>query len=807
MLYLHDLNKNMKLPSFFHPSHSIAARLTWRVVGTLFLISMILSALVLAAIWIVGILIFGALYWSRMDVSEEKINTVFSAVEVALSNNVPELEESINNKDKEFYAIDHLLRLNPNIVGAAYALNPDYEPRKGQLVAPYVYRDSTGIKSKRLDNPEYDYIHKEWFAKPIEMGKTLWTEPYVDEGGGEILMTTCSMPLFNNKGEMYVVQTADLSLNWITKLTEEVDSLNNTDYYLGLRKKDKGHSRSFIVTANGNFVVHPDKKLQATERIENYFKSPKEKKAKNAIKEILSGENGITSFTDQDGNTNFMFYGPIKHTGWTMVTMVPFRDLLTPVNLFIRILIISLIIGLIIIALVCRRNIHNLTKPLRLFANSADEIAKGNFIAPLPKIKSKDEMLKLHNSFSTMQQSLISQIEEIKKANEEKGRIESELAIARNIQMSMIPKTFPAFPDRTDIDVFASLTPAKEVGGDLYDYLIRDEKLFFCIGDVSGKGIPASMVMAVTRALFRTATAHDSNPNKIMGGINEMLVDDNDSSMFVTLFVGVLDLPTGRLRYCNAGHNSPLLIDTTSTTILPCEANLPLGIMEKYKFAMQEAIISPQTTVFLYTDGLTEAENVRFELFKEERVIDVAKRTGPKPQELIEEMKRIVSRFVGNADQNDDMTMLAIQYTKQQLAYSRLSRSITLPNDIEQVPQLAAFVEEVCEEIELDMSTSMSINLAIEEAVVNVMSYAYPPGTEGNVTIEAMANEVQLKIIITDSGKPFDPTTKEKIDTTLPAEERMIGGLGIHLVREIMDSINYERTNGKNVLTLRKKLT
>ena len=277
--------------------------------------------------------------------------------------------------------------------------------------------------------------------------------------------------------------------------------------------------------------------------------------------------------------------------------------------------------------------------------------------------------------------------------------------------------------------------------------------------------------------------------------------------MFVTLFIGVLDLPTGRLRYCNAGHNSPLLIETSKIELLPYDANIPLGVMKEWKFVMQEIVINPQTTLFLYTDGLTEAENTRHEQFQEEHMIEVAKQSSQQPQALIEQMEKEVSLFVGNADQNDDRTMLAIQYTKQQLPYSKLVRSITLPNNIEQVPELSAFVEEVCEEVGLDMSTTMSMNLALEEAVVNVMSYAYPPGTVGDVTIEAMANEIQLKFIITDSGKPFDPTAKEDIDTTLPAEERVIGGLGIHLVRQIMDSINYERIDGKNVLTLRKKLT
>ena len=220
-------------------------------------------------------------------------------------------------------------------------------------------------------------------------------------------------------------------------------------------------------------------------------------------------------------------------------------------------------------------------------------------------------------------------------------------------------------------------------------------------------------------------------------------------------------------------------------------------------------MIAPQTTIFLYTDGLTEAENKQHELFGEDRLAAVAeacaKAQEQKPQHLIERMTKAVQTYVGDAEQSDDLTMLAIQYTKSMRA-EHMHRTITLPNDVQKVPELAQFVEEVCEEVGFDMATTMQLNLALEEAVVNVMNYAYPSGVTGNIDIDARANDVRLKFTISDSGSPFDPTAKEEVDTTLSAEERSIGGLGIHLIRQIMDSINYEYVDGKNVLTLRKRL-
>lgn len=792
----------MKLPKIFKSSSSIANHLTWRVVGTITLIFTLISALIFIITWGVGFGLLMALYKTEMNASSEKINSIFSAVEIAVQNNKPEVVESLRENDNEFFAVKHLLKLNPNIVGAAVAYNPDFEPRKGEPFAPYAYRDGDTIKTRQLNTPEYDYLNKEWYKKPIEVKEGWWSEPYVDKGGGEIPMTTFSLPLVNKKGEICAVQTADIALDWITELVQHVDSIYNNEYYRGV---DSGHSSCFIVTHQGSFVAHTNEDLVMNSNLKDYFTKILKVKKEGLIDNIVTRKKSILSFRDNTGKSYIIVLSPIKHTTWTICIVVPMEDITIPINAFIYTSVFLMLIGLIIVGLVCRRTIHRITKPLMKFTDSVDEIAKGNLKTELPEIKTKDEMLRLRNSFEMMQHSLIEHIEQTKTINEEKGRMESELRIASDIQGSMLLTTFPAFPDRNDIDIFAQLKPAKEVGGDLYDYYIRDEKLFFCVGDVSGKGIPASLIMVVTQALFRTAVAHQSNPGKIISGINDISCREGDSSMFTTLFVGVLDLPTGRLRYSNAAHNGPILINNSEITSLPCDPNIPVGL-DSWKFTTQEVIISPQTTIFLYTDGLTEAENLSHEQFEEERIFEVARQTEGQPQILIEKMTKAVEQFVGNAEQSDDLTMLAIMYTKQSEQDARLQRSITLINDVEQVPELTAFVEEVCEELNFDMDTTMSLNLAIEEAVVNVMEYAYPADTKGEIKIEALANSVRLKFVISDWGKPFDPTSMEEVDTTLSVEERPIGGLGIHLVRQIMDSLNYERIDGKNVLTLRKKL-
>ena len=330
-------------------------------------------------------------------------------------------------------------------------------------------------------------------------------------------------------------------------------------------------------------------------------------------------------------------------------------------------LLFFILIGLIVVFFTGRRHIRKVANPLKQLAASADEVAKGNFDAPLPEMKQRDEIHQLRDSFENMQQSLSRYVKQLREATAQKAAIESELKIAHDIQMSMLPKTFPPYPERDDLDIYGSLTPAKGVGGDLFDFYIRDERLFFCIGDVSGKGVPASLYMAVTRSLFRNVSAHESEPHLIVKALNVAQSEGNDTSMFVTLFVGVLDLKTGRLDYCNAGHDAPLLIGN-DVTILPCQSNVVIGIIPDFEFEKQQTMLAPQSTIFLFTDGLNEAENTRQEQFGDQRIMGIAQSLTVmgdyRPANVVAKMGEAVHSFVGNAEQSDDLTMLAIQYIK-----------------------------------------------------------------------------------------------------------------------------------------------
>ena len=401
-------------------------------------------------------------------------------------------------------------------------------------------------------------------------------------------------------------------------------------------------------------------------------------------------------------------------------------------------------------------------------------------------------------------------LERLRRVNAEKERISSELRVASQIQQSMLPN---CQMKHNEVEIFGSLVPAREVGGDLYDYFIRDEKLFFCIGDVSGKGTPAAMLMARASSSFRAFSKNENDPARIMQDINEAACQGNDTSMFVTLFIGVLDLPTGHLRYCNAGHDAPMIMANGQWTLLDAKPHVPVGLFDDTKYSAQETYIQPGSTMFLYTDGLTEAKNIEHEQFRMERVEKVLASCVDKcPQELLETVTEAVHGFVDNAEQSDDLTMMAIHYTPLQFE-TKLSETLTLKNDALEVAKLSTFLKSFFEKmmvgtdhLNFGQSLASELRLAIEEAVANVIEYAYPAETEGNIEVTMMFDGHRLKVLIVDSGMPFDPTAKKKIDIPKSADELQIGGFGIYLVRELMDSINYERIDGQNILTLKKQI-
>lgn len=676
---------------------------------------------------------------SQLENTKVQVLDILNQAENAVRNNIWLAGLCLTTPDTLPRVTEHIVRENPVVIGSTVALLPDYNIKSG-LLSPYSFKDPvTGqIISKSLATEEYDYPSQEWFLNGLEHEDGFWSEPYIDTGGGDIVMTTFSMPVKDPSGKTAAVITADISLDWLT------DLVGGSPVY--------PNAYNMIFSRSGKIMVCPVESLVMRNTFHEVAGQFEDTAAIASLnRSMFSGETGSVTIRRKRALSR-VYYAPIERAGWYMSVVIPDKQIFSEirkVNSFVNLL---QAIGILMLFLILRNAARN---------------------------------QKRYN-----------------KLTENKDRMENELRIARDIQMSMIPKVFPPFPERDDLDISAILVPAREVGGDLYDFFIRDEKLFFCIGDVSGKGVPASLVMAVTRSLFRTISAREESPGRIVSTLNDSMVEMNESNMFVTFFCGILDLATGRMRFCNAGHNAPMTL-TDAKRKLDVVPNLPLGIIPRMEFQEQEIAMGYDDVLFLYTDGLTEAENAGHELFGETRMANVLSTRRDSRGHLLA-LEQAVADFVKDAPRSDDLTMLLIHYVKKSPMFH--ARHIVLKNDIQQIPFLNDLIHEIAEKINLDESLAMGINLALEEAVTNVMMYAYPEGVEGKVNVDAFASDKSLKFIISDRGKEFDPTAKPEPDITLKAEDRPIGGLGIHLVRKIMDSVSYKRVDGKNMLTMIKNI-
>ena len=384
-------------------------------------------------------------------------------------------------------------------------------------------------------------------------------------------------------------------------------------------------------------------------------------------------------------------------------------------------------------------------------------------------------------------------------------RIEQELEFARTIQDSALPKNF-AFP-RDDFTIYATMTPAREVGGDFYDFFFVDQhKLAMVIADVSGKGIPAALFMMRAKTAIRGLAEAGRGPAEVLYRANNTLCEGNEAEMFVTAWLGIIDLETGLMKCANAGHEYPVLMRAGGEyELLKDRHGLALAAMDQMKYKEYELQLNPGDRLFVYTDGVPEAIDGRTEQYGTERMIRVLNETRNETLEAaLAAVKKDLDAYVGDLDPFDDVTMLNFCYEGTGKEAGRMS-VLAVEAKTENLPKVLSFVDGTLEEAGCSMKTQMQIDVAVEEIFVNIASYAYAPGT-GDAVIRTETGEDGVTIEFRDRGKPFDPLAKADPDVTLSAEERQIGGLGIYMVKKSMDEVSYRHEDGENILTIRKKL-
>ncbi len=511
--------------------------------------------------------------------------------------------------------------------------------------------------------------------------------------------------------------------------------------------------------------------------------------------------------TDNEYGYNYTAVYPILDENGQAIAEIQYildmQQLRDHLNSFLgSILMISLVIILVAILGYILFIRFVIIKPIGKLAAFTETITETqDFEGKSIEIKTGDEIQALGNSFNFMLREIEDYISNLSKVTAEKERIGAELDVATKIQASMLPCIFPAFPERDEFEVYATMNPAKEVGGDFYDFFMVDEdNLAIVVADVSGKGVPAALFMVIGKTLIKDHTVPGKDLGEVFTEVNELLCEANSEELFITAFVGVLNLKSGEFRYVNAGHEIPY-ISRNNEAFVPhkIRAAFVLAGMEGMRYKSGVFQLEPGDKIFQYTDGVTEATNKNNELFGMNRLTQSLANVSTKsPAEILPAVKADIDSFVGEAPQFDDITMLCLEYKKR----SGVNEGKTVPVSIDSIPELTAYIEEVFEAESLPLKAITKMNIALDEIFSNIVKFS--GATKAKVTC-GVENGDTAYMIFADNGIAYNPLDQKAPDITQSAEEREMGGLGIYMVKKSMTSVTYEYAGGYNNLTLKLK--
>lgn len=541
---------------------------------------------------------------------------------------------------------------SPEVFGSCLAYEPYAHNKQSYWYGPYNYETKSGVRYKVLGSRDYNYFNQDWYRLPKLLNRPVWTDPYFDKGGGDALMCTYSVPYYKiEKGKRLFkgVLTMDISLSSFERIVNSVRVFKS--------------GFAFLVSKKGKIINYPDF-TSVNENIMDIARIGKGVNTIKAVGEMLQGKRG---FVRVDGlraekDPSFLFYSPVASTGWSLGIIFPEKELFSDFLDFFRRLIIIFTVCVFSILITTVLITRRLTLPISRLVDATHRIGQGDFKAPLPIHRSKDEISQLTNAFSVMQEELATYLRNLQETTIAKEKIESELNIAHTIQMGMLPTGFPV---RKECDLFAMLESAKAVGGDLYDFFFLDEdNLCVAIGDVAGKGVPAALFMTITRTLFRSNISLSTPLHEAIQRINNSLGKENPNQMFVTFWAGIVDLRSGEMEFCNAGHNFPYLIEKNGNVKkIPQTNGLPLGVFEETLYTSRNIRFLPGEILVLYTDGITEALNLAQKFYGDKKLTRLLSDPGNKTAKEIG-LKLIgdVHSFAQGLEQADDITILVLVY-------------------------------------------------------------------------------------------------------------------------------------------------
>jgi len=805
------------------------------------------SLMILAAITIVFGLIFGIMSYKTQNMLNKM--TVENGEETSRANvnyidklfNASKLigedlshkltDHPMTKSDMDDFLLQSLFNarnLVPQVVAVVVAYEPGMGPEtpKGEYMrlARFNHTDTKLVTGA-------NYQDKEWYASTRDGKTSRWQEPFIGEFVPEPI-AVYTVPLFkkdkNGEDVLVGVLAVDMSIEF---LKEEIGSIpvSNSGYAL-------------VTTAKNLAVAYP-KELAQGKRNRDII--VREKRGQKLIDFDRKGRDssGLFIGTVADGEESAIYYTTINSTNWTFMVVWPIQKYLKDQSAMRRLFLLMALGGYGIIFVIILLISFRVAKPLKELALAARKLGRGNFDVAIPKMKGRDEVAEFAWAFSNMLTELKDNIEKQKDIK----RIERELDLARNIQLSMLPgeeRDENSDDDRHELAPF--LLPAKEVGGDFYDFFkIDNDHLCVVIGDVSGKGVAAALFMMVARIILRTMTKNLKSVVDAFNKTNYALAKRNRLNMFVTVWAGIIDLRTGHIDFASAGHNPPVVRHNDgSVEFIPSKAGLVMAAMEDTVYKQQSYEMKKGDTLFLYTDGVTEATNSENKLFGDDRLLETIKKSGDlDTANTCTFVKKEIDKFVQDVPQFDDITMLAVKFNgSDEPVWERYEKTIDVsgnnkgelksfvediltPMDgakkmqmqdaweryekiVDVIPEnqdiLTAFVEGILAPMDGSMKSQMQINIAIDEIYSNIVKFS--GATRVTLIVEVRKATLTARLTFIDNGKPYDPIKQADPDITLPAEEREIGGLGIFIVKKTMDSVSYRRNGENNELAITKTL-
>ena len=542
------------------------------------------------------------------------------------------------------------LRAHPEIQGLGLVLLPEQTPGDWPQSSPYAFRAADG--SIRLDANDGSYLTEDWFVLPRYLQRPVWSDPYHDPDAG--FMVSYSIPLWTTVGDQRVfvgVAIADVAIDWLDQLI--------ADLPLG----ERGYG--VLLNRSGTFISHPKRDYVLNESIFSVAEEALNEPMRRVGQKLVSGRSGLVHWLDEKENEQtWLAWQPLRSAEWTMATVVSKAELYADLIRLSQSAMGLGAAGLVLLLLVVWFIARSITRPVQALSDAVGTLAGGDLDATLPDPVGQDEVAQLTSAFRGMRDSLKRYIADLAITTASRERMQAELNVARDIQMDLLPKSFAAFRRRTDLDIFALMEPALEVGGDFYDFFFTDDhQLVVAVADVSGKGVPAALFMAVTRSFLRAEFKADSDPGRVLCRVNEALLESNPSLMFVTLFCGVLDLSDGRFDYANAGHNPPLVkradgrLESIATRSGPA-----VGPLRGATYATHQLTLEVGDGLLLYTDGVTEAMDGASQLYGDQRLTTYyGGQAQPDCRSTLTGLLSDIRQYVAGAEQSDDITLLMVR--------------------------------------------------------------------------------------------------------------------------------------------------